>query len=81
MAVMTIRLPDSRHDRLKRLAAHRGISLNKRIEELSVRCLAEHATEWRFRARAARGDRGEGLRILDELDAAFDERSPGAAGR
>ena len=31
----------------------RGLSLNKPMEELSVRALAEHDTEMRFRMRAA----------------------------
>ena len=32
------------------------------------RALAEHDTEMRFRMRAARGDTGRGLKLLDELD-------------
>ena len=40
-----------------------GVSLNKLMEELSVRALTEHDTEMRFRMRAARG-----LKLLDELD-------------
>lgn len=68
MATLTIRLPDAHRDRLKAMAAQRGLSLNKLMEELSVRALAEHDTEMRFRMRAARGDVTRGLRLLDELD-------------
>ncbi len=50
------------------MAARRGVSLNKLMEELSVRALAEHDTEMRFRTRAARGDPARGLKLLDELD-------------
>lgn len=68
MATMTIRRPDAHRDRLKAMAARRGLSLNKLMEELSVRALAEHDLEMRFRMRAARGDVTRGLGLLDELD-------------
>jgi predicted DNA-binding protein len=71
MSVLTIRLPDDQHERLKALAAHRGVSMNKLIEELATRAVAEFDTEVRFRARAARGDAEAGLALLDRLDAAF----------
>ena len=38
------------------------------MEELSVRALAEHDAEMRFRLRASRGDRALGLKLLDKLD-------------
>ena len=41
MATLTIRLPDAHRDRLAAMAARRGVSLNKLMEELSVRALAE----------------------------------------
>ena len=68
MATLTIRLPDAHRDRLAAMAARRGLSLNKLMEELSVRALAEHDTEMRFRMRAMRGDTGRGLKLLEELD-------------
>ena len=68
MATLTIRLPDATRDRLAALAKQRGVSLNKLMEELSTRVLAEHDTELRFRLRAARGDPDRGLAILDDLD-------------
>lgn len=68
MATLTIRLQDAHRDRLAAMAARRGVSLNKLVEELSVRALAEHDTEMRFRLRAARGDKGHGMKLLDELD-------------
>ena len=68
MATLTIRLPDAHRDRLAAMAARRGQSLNKLMEELSIRALAEHDTEMRFRLRAARGDTARGLDLLDELD-------------
>lgn len=68
MATLTIRLPDAHRDRLAAMAAQRGLSVNKLMEELSVRALAEHDTEMRFRLRASRGDRALGLKLLDRLD-------------
>ena len=71
MSTLTIRLPDDTHARLKEFARHRGVSVNKLMEELSMIALAQHDAETRFRARGARGSVDEGLRILDKLDAAF----------
>ncbi len=68
MATLTIRIPDAHRDRLAAIAAQRGLSLNKLMEELSVRVLAEHDTEMRFRMRVARGKVARGLKLLDELD-------------
>jgi predicted transcriptional regulator len=68
MATLTIRLPDEKHERLRQLAERRKISMNKLIDELSTIALAEFDAETRFRARAARGSREEGLRLLDRLD-------------
>ena len=71
MSVMTIRLPEDQHERLKALAAHRGVSLNKLFEEFATRAVAEFDTELRFRVRAARGDAATGLAMLDRLDQAL----------
>ena len=68
MATLTVRLPDAHRDRLAAMAARQGTSLNQLMVDLSVRALAEHDTEMRFRMRAARGDTGHGLELLDELD-------------
>ena len=68
MATLTIRLPDAHRDRLKAMAAQRGLSLNKLMAGLSVRALTEHDTEMRFRMRTARGEMARGLRLLEELD-------------
>lgn len=71
MATLTIRLPDDKHSRLKSLAKHRKISVNKLIEELSTQALAEFDAETRFRAISARGSVDKGLGILDKLDTHF----------
>ena len=71
MSTLTVRLPDDTHERLKELARHRGVSVNKLMEELSTIAVAQHDAETRFRALAARGSVGEGLRVLDKLDSAL----------
>jgi len=68
MATLTIRVPDAHRDRLAAMAAQRGVSVNKLMEELSARALAEHDTEMRFRLRAARGNVTRGLAVLESLD-------------
>jgi predicted transcriptional regulator len=70
MATLTIRLPDDKHARLKDLARHRNISVNKLMEEFSTIALTEFDTEMRFRALAAQGSRARGLALLDKLDQA-----------
>jgi predicted transcriptional regulator len=72
MATLTIRLPDDKHARLKDLAKHRSMSVNKLIEELSTLAIAEFDNEVRFRALAAQGDPARGLELLDRLDRHFD---------
>ncbi len=69
--MLTIRLPDDTHARIKVLARHRAVSVNKLMEELCTIAVTQHDAETRFRALAARGSVEEGLRILDKLDAAL----------
>jgi predicted transcriptional regulator len=71
MATMTIRVPDAKHARLKRLAERQGVSLNKLIEEWSNVALAQFDAETRFLVRAGRGNARLGLALLDKLDAAL----------
>jgi predicted transcriptional regulator len=73
MATMTIRLPDDKHARLKRLAASRGISLNKLIEEFSTQAITEADVYSRFQIRAANGDAARGLQTLEKLDRHFSD--------
>lgn len=71
MSTVTIRLPDDKHARLRQLAKHRDLSVNKLMEELATISIAEFDAESRFRALAARGSVKKGLALLDKLDAAF----------
>ena len=72
MATLTVRLPDDKHERLKALASHKKVSINKLMEELSTQALAEFDSEVRFRSLAAAGNRKKGLKLLDKLDAYFE---------
>jgi predicted DNA-binding ribbon-helix-helix protein len=69
MAALTIRLPDDKHTRLKKLAESKGISINELIEELSTIALVEFDTHTRFKAMATQGNPEEGLKLLAKLDA------------
>jgi predicted transcriptional regulator len=71
MKALTIRLPDDKHARLRQLAKHREISVNKLIEELATISIVEFDAESRSRAFAAKGSPKEGLTILDKLDTDF----------
>jgi predicted transcriptional regulator len=68
MATMTIRLPDSKHERLRRLAERHGVSLNKLVDEWASMALAQFDAETRFLVRSARGNAQRGLALLDKLD-------------
>lgn len=73
MTTLIIRIPDDTAARLRQLAKHRGISLNKLMEEFSTTSLAEFDTETRFRLRAAKASAKRGLAALAKLDTAFHE--------
>ncbi len=74
MSILSIRLPDDRHARLRHLARHRDMSVNNLIEELATISLAEFDAEIRFRSLAAQGSAKKGLAVLDKLDKAFRPR-------
>ena len=79
MGILTIRVPDATHARLKQLARAKSVSVNKLIEELSTAALAEFDAETRFRIRAARANPRRALRLLDKLDA-LDRQRGGKTG-
>lgn len=81
MATMTIRLPDSKHDRLRRLAESHGVSLNKLVDEWASMALAQFDAETRFQVRAARGSARRGSALLDKLDQAKRQKEVGSKTR
>ena len=66
MTSMTLRMSDEKHGRLKALAAARGVSINKLMDEAATVMLAEFDAETRFKMRAARGDKKQALALLDK---------------
>ncbi len=70
MSVVTLRLPEDQHQRLKAMAQARGISLNKLLEQLTAQALTENDIEVRYRCLAASGSVQRGLELLDHLDQA-----------
>jgi predicted transcriptional regulator len=66
MSTVTIRLPDDEHARLRQLAKHRDLSVNKLMEEEPATIsIVEFDAETRFRTLAARGSTKKGLALLD----------------
>lgn len=69
-SVVTLRLPEDQHQRLKAMAQARGVSLNKLFEQLTSQALTENDIELRYRRIAASGSAERGLALLDKLDRA-----------
>lgn len=70
MSIMTIRLPEEKHKRLKQLAHAQHVSVNKLIEDFATTALAGFDAEVRFRALAAHGNAKRALSLLDRVDSA-----------
>jgi len=68
MSTVTLRIPDSKHDRLKQYAKDQGISLNKLFDEFATVALAQFDAKTRFSLMAKKGDVKEGMKLLDKLD-------------
>jgi len=68
MSTITLRIQDSKHERLKQYAKEQGISLNKLFDEFATVALAQFDVKTRFELKAAKGDVKNGLKLLDKLD-------------
>jgi hypothetical protein len=68
MSTVTLRIPDSKHERLKQYAKDQGISLNKLFDEFATIALAQFDAKTRFDLLASKGDKKVGLELLDKLD-------------
>ena len=67
MSVVTLRLPDDQHQRLKAMAQARGVSLNKLFETLTAQALTENDIELRYRRLTLSGSEKRGIELLDKL--------------
>jgi len=61
-------MPDDKAERLKILAASRGISVNKLFEEWANMGIAEFDARASFLAQAARGSRERGLELIQAMN-------------
>jgi len=71
MSTITLRIPDSKHERLKQYAKEQGVSLNKLFDEFATVALAQFDAKVRFELMASKGNKKEGLKLLDKLDEAL----------
>ena len=71
MSTVTLRIDEEKHERLRRVAAQKGVSLNRLMDELATVALAPYDAETRFRARSSKGSAEKGLKLLGKLDRAF----------
>ena len=81
MSVITLRLPEDKHERLRRLAESRGVSVNRLLDEMATVALTQHDVETAFRSAAARGSRKRGLAVLDQLDRHYGEHASRGASK
>ena len=68
MSVVTLRIPDSKHQRLKALAKNKGMSVNHLLDEVTTLILAEFDLKTQFEIRAQRGQDkvNRGLELLEK---------------
>ena len=68
MSTLTLRISDSKYERLKSYAKSKEISLNKLFDEFATIALTQFDTKTRFELIASKGDKRKGLALLDKLD-------------
>lgn len=67
MSILTIRLPEDKHERLRALAQRRKISVNRLVDELATVALANHDAHARFLMRRKRGSPAKAIKLLEGL--------------
>ena len=68
MSTLTLRIPDTKYERLKNYAKSKEISLNKLFDEFATIALTQFDAKTRFDLMASKGDKSKGLELLDQLD-------------
>jgi len=68
MSTLTLRISDTKYERLKKYAKSKKISLNKLFDEFATIALTQYDAKTRFDLMASRGDKNKGLKLLDKLD-------------
>lgn len=67
MSALSLRLPNSLHQRARQLAEQEGISINQLVSTALAEKMAALMTEEFFEARAQRGSRSRFLRVLAKV--------------
>ena len=73
MSTLTLRIPDTKYERLKSYAKSKEISLNKLFDEFATIALTQFDTKTRFDLMVSKGSKARGLELLDKLDRSLDE--------
>ena len=68
MSTLTLRITDSKYERLKKYAKSKDISLNKLFDEFATIALTQFDTKTRFDLMASKGNKKRGLELLDKID-------------
>ncbi len=68
MSTLTLRIPDTKYERLKNYAKSKEISLNKLFDEFATIALTQFDAKTRFDIMASKGDKVKGLELLEKLD-------------
>ena len=68
MSTLTLRISDTKYERLKKYAKSKDISLNKLFDEFATVALTQYDAKTRFDLQASKGDKQRGLELLDKLD-------------
>ena len=67
MSTMSLRLPESLHQKVRELADREGVSINQLVTTALAEKISALLTEEYLEARAARGSRDKFVEILDKV--------------
>ncbi len=67
MSTMSLRLPESLHQKVRELADREGVSINQLVTTALAEKISALLTQEYLEARAARGSREKFLEILDKV--------------
>ncbi len=67
MSTLTLRISDTKYERLKNYAKSKEISLNKLFDEFATIALTQYDAKVRFDLMASKGDKARGLELLDKI--------------
>ena len=68
MHTLTLRISDTKYERLKKYAKSKDISLNKLFDEFATVALTQYDAKTRFELQVSKGDKQRGLELLNKLD-------------